>query len=120
MGLAPWDSGTGSSRKRKATEPAPGDKMEVDSGSGKKAADGEDGPAGEASGEASGAKMEVDETEEKPVLSSESSSTTSGPTPPALSPAEAELVRLANIILFPDKYEFYMATRQSTPDGGRG
>lgn len=36
-----------------------------------------------------------------------------------LSAAEVELVRLANIILFPDKYEFYMATRHSSPDGGR-
>jgi len=34
-----------------------------------------------------------------------------------LSQTETELVRLANIILFPDKYEFYMATRNSTPDG---
>ncbi|EJT71060.1 hypothetical protein GGTG_12081 [Gaeumannomyces tritici R3-111a-1] len=106
MGLAPWDSGTGSSRKRKATEPAPGDSMDVDSA--KKA---EDEPA---------VKMEVDEpAEEKPVSSSASSSSSAG-TPLALSPAEAELVRLANIILFPDKYEFYMATRHSTPDGGRG
>ena len=42
----------------------------------------------------------------------------SAPSTP-LSQSETELVRLANIILFPDKYEFYMATRNSTPDGGR-
>ena len=41
------------------------------------------------------------------------------PTSSPLSQAETELVRLANIILFPDKYEFYMATRNSTPDGAR-
>jgi hypothetical protein len=92
MGLAPWDSGSSSSKKKAAAaETSGGDKMDVDEG---------DGDA------------------EKPVSSSASS--ISGPPGPALSPAESELVRLANIILFPDKYEFYMATRHSTPDGGRG
>ncbi len=37
-----------------------------------------------------------------------------------LTKAEADVVGLANIILFPDKYEFYMATRSSTPEGGGG
>ncbi|CAK7232320.1 hypothetical protein SBRCBS47491_008229 [Sporothrix bragantina] len=34
----------------------------------------------------------------------------------SLSQAELELVRLANIILFPDQYEFYMPTRHNSPD----
>jgi len=34
---------------------------------------------------------------------------------PTISRAEAEVVRLANIILFPDRYDFYMPTRASSP-----
>ncbi|KJR87522.1 uncharacterized protein SPSK_01470 [Sporothrix schenckii 1099-18] len=42
---------------------------------------------------------------------------TSAPsTDESLSQAELELVRLANIILFPDQYEFYMPTRHNSPD----
>ncbi|KAI0198877.1 hypothetical protein F4808DRAFT_247627 [Astrocystis sublimbata] len=36
-------------------------------------------------------------------------------TPTPISRAESEVVRLANIILFPDRYDFYMPTRASSP-----
>ncbi|OAA59811.1 hypothetical protein SPI_06009 [Niveomyces insectorum RCEF 264] len=52
-------------------------------------------------------KMEVDGEPQPTALSSSA---------PGLSQAELELVRLANIILFPDKYEFYMPTRHNSPD----
>lgn len=58
-----------------------------------------------AGGDDSADKMDVDPAEDAAVDESKPSQ------------AEAELVRLANIILFPDKYEFYMPTRVSTPDG---
>ena len=34
----------------------------------------------------------------------------------SLSRTELEVIRLANIILFPDQYEFYMPTRHNSPD----
>ncbi|KAI1329292.1 hypothetical protein F5Y16DRAFT_105497 [Xylariaceae sp. FL0255] len=50
----------------------------------------------------------------------EASSGSSSPSTPSTqgSRAEAEVVRLANIILFPDRYDFYMPTRASSPVPG--
>ncbi|KAL5905944.1 hypothetical protein ACKVV7_010337 [Pyricularia oryzae] len=90
MGLAPWSAGIGGGQSD--------DGSSTEEGAGK--ADKMD-VDGERPAEADGSKMDVDE--KAPEL--------------PLSAAEVELVRLANIILFPDKYEFYMATRNSSPDG---
>ncbi|XDG03592.1 hypothetical protein ABKA04_003207 [Annulohypoxylon sp. FPYF3050] len=48
-------------------------------------------------------------------LSSRSSSRDSRSSSSSSTQAEAEVVRLANIILFPDRYDFYMPTRASSP-----
>ncbi|KAI1492809.1 hypothetical protein F5X96DRAFT_624431 [Biscogniauxia mediterranea] len=48
---------------------------------------------------------------EEAVSSSERSSASAA----SSTHAEAEVVRLANIILFPDRYDFYMPTRASSP-----
>ncbi|KIH93366.1 hypothetical protein SPBR_04095 [Sporothrix brasiliensis 5110] len=54
------------------------------------------------------------------VASTESTESTEAPDFMDVEPpgghAELELVRLANIILFPDQYEFYMPTRHNSPD----
>ncbi|KAI1087846.1 hypothetical protein F5B19DRAFT_45584 [Rostrohypoxylon terebratum] len=47
--------------------------------------------------------------------SSRSSSRDSRSSSSSSTQAEAEVVRLANIILFPDRYDFYMPTRASSP-----
>ncbi|KAI1506419.1 hypothetical protein F5X99DRAFT_2388 [Biscogniauxia marginata] len=57
------------------------------------------------SGENKDTEMATDEGEGDSEKSSVASSTQ----------AEAEVVRLANIILFPDRYDFYMPTRASSP-----
>ncbi|KAI0853781.1 hypothetical protein F5Y00DRAFT_59786 [Daldinia vernicosa] len=53
--------------------------------------------------------MDVDAPSRSSSRDSRSSSTSSS------THAEAEVVRLANIILFPDRYDFYMPTRVSSP-----
>ncbi|OTA99864.1 hypothetical protein M426DRAFT_66997 [Hypoxylon sp. CI-4A] len=54
------------------------------------------------------ADVDMDAPSRSSSRDSRSSSTSS-------SNAEAEVVRLANIILFPDRYDFYMPTRASSP-----
>ncbi|KAK6955967.1 hypothetical protein Daesc_003614 [Daldinia eschscholtzii] len=54
-------------------------------------------------------EMDVDAPSRSSSRDSRSSSTSSS------THAEAEVVRLANIILFPDRYDFYMPTRASSP-----
>ncbi|KAI1135813.1 hypothetical protein F5Y05DRAFT_405721 [Hypoxylon sp. FL0543] len=53
------------------------------------------------------ADIDMDAPSRSSSRDSRSSSTTTN--------AEAEVVRLANIILFPDRYDFYMPTRASSP-----
>ncbi|CAK7206302.1 hypothetical protein SEUCBS139899_009090 [Sporothrix eucalyptigena] len=58
---------------------------------------------------------EVKKEEDTPVESVEKMDVETSPAAEPLSQAELELVRLANIILFPDQYEFYMPTRHNSP-----
>ncbi|KAF3070950.1 hypothetical protein GL218_00256 [Daldinia childiae] len=99
MGLAPWNlassssnnstkgSGGGSSSNNNSNHKhaAPKEKRNVD------------------------VEMDVDGPSRSSSRDSRSSSTSSS------THAEAEVVRLANIILFPDRYDFYMPTRASSP-----
>ncbi|KAI1766331.1 hypothetical protein GGR53DRAFT_487061 [Hypoxylon sp. FL1150] len=57
--------------------------------------------------------MDVDAASRSSSRDSRSSSTSSS------THAQAEVVRLANIILFPDRYDFYMPTRASSPAPSR-
>jgi hypothetical protein len=55
-------------------------------------------------------------TEEKKDMEMDDNGTGSiTPSSSSSSRAESEVVRLANIILFPDRYDFYMPTRASSP-----
>ncbi|KAI1409976.1 hypothetical protein F5Y13DRAFT_79037 [Hypoxylon sp. FL1857] len=96
MGLAPWNlSGSGhpsssrghGHRHKHASSSASSEKEK------KTSADGD-------------ADVDMDAPSRSSSRDSRSSSTTN---------AEAEVVRLANIILFPDRYDFYMPTRASSP-----
>ncbi|KAI0393228.1 hypothetical protein F5Y17DRAFT_433347 [Xylariaceae sp. FL0594] len=66
-------------------------------------------------------KKDVEMTDDGTVLPTTEGTGTSTPSSsseassPPISRAEAEVVRLANIILFPDRYDFYMPTRASSP-----
>ncbi|TPX12738.1 uncharacterized protein E0L32_000915 [Thyridium curvatum] len=107
MGMAPWDL-SGAEKEVQA-------RMEVE----------EQEQQQQQQAEAAGEKMDVDDDDDDVedgaagAGKDREKDKDRGKTPAARSAAEAELVRLANIILFPDKYEFYMATRNSTPDGGK-
>ncbi|KAI1169476.1 hypothetical protein F4777DRAFT_573018 [Nemania sp. FL0916] len=59
----------------------------------------------------------VSPTEEKKDTEMDDGAGTGGTATPASagSRGESEVVRLANIILFPDRYDFYMPTRASSP-----
>ncbi|KAI0967986.1 hypothetical protein F4678DRAFT_444196 [Xylaria arbuscula] len=59
-----------------------------------------------------------DGTTESPASTASTSTSASASASSAvagISRAESEVVRLANIILFPDRYDFYMPTRASSP-----
>ncbi|KAI1374778.1 hypothetical protein F4677DRAFT_455243 [Hypoxylon crocopeplum] len=88
MGLAPWNL---SPRSHKRALPS----TSTTSSRSKKDADMGD--------------MDVDAPSRSSSRDSRSSSTSSS------THAQAEVVRLANIILFPDRYDFYMPTRASSP-----
>ncbi|KAI1396686.1 hypothetical protein F4819DRAFT_474594 [Hypoxylon fuscum] len=88
MGLAPWNLSPARTSSHKHAPPS----SSASSGKEKKDADAE--------------FMDVDAPSRSSSRDSRSSST---------SLAEAEVVRLANIILFPDRYDFYMPTRASSP-----
>ncbi|KAI4859873.1 hypothetical protein F4820DRAFT_438511 [Hypoxylon rubiginosum] len=90
MGLAPWNLGTASTSSGSSTR-----KHAHSSSKDKKGA--------------SADNMDVDAPSRSSSRDSRSSSTSSS------THAEAEVVRLANIILFPDRYDFYMPTRASSP-----
>ncbi|CAK7236884.1 hypothetical protein SCUCBS95973_009760 [Sporothrix curviconia] len=99
MGLLPWDvERAADDRANKA------DKTGEDAQrKGGNAADNKDGQGAAVASVEGGDKMDVE-----PAATS--------PRTEPLSQAELELVRLANIILFPDQYEFYMPTRHNSPD----
>ncbi|KAI1456490.1 hypothetical protein F4805DRAFT_225756 [Annulohypoxylon moriforme] len=111
MGLAPWNlSGSGvpttSTRRHthkhgstSSSSSLSKDKKEKDGG-GKKDANGNGNGDGD---------VDMDTSSRSSSRDSRSSSS---------SQAEAEVVRLANIILFPDRYDFYMPTRASSPASG--
>ncbi|KAI8958863.1 hypothetical protein F5Y11DRAFT_25758 [Daldinia sp. FL1419] len=91
MGLAPWNiAGSGSNSAKGSSNSSrkqlpPKEKRNAD------------------------VEMDVDAPSRSSSRDSRSSSTSSSTN------AEAEVVRLANIILFPDRYDFYMPTRASSP-----
>ncbi|KAI1652052.1 uncharacterized protein F4817DRAFT_1932 [Daldinia loculata] len=93
MGLAPWNLASSSNNSSKGSSSnnsnhkhaAPKEKRNAD------------------------VDMDVDAPSRSSSRDSRSSSTSSS------THAEAEVVRLANIILFPDRYDFYMPTRASSP-----
>ncbi|KAI1164737.1 hypothetical protein F5B18DRAFT_650386 [Nemania serpens] len=64
-------------------------------------------------------KKDVDMDDSTGTRTTETGTATGGTATPASgssgSRAESEVVRLANIILFPDRYDFYMPTRASSP-----
>ncbi|KAI2632629.1 hypothetical protein GGS26DRAFT_84671 [Hypomontagnella submonticulosa] len=95
MGLAPWNvgpagNGTSSSSSSSKSQHHKHAKKQEE----KKDAD---------------ADVDMDAPSRSSSRDSRSSSTSSS------THAEAEVVRLANIILFPDRYDFYMPTRASSP-----
>ncbi|KAI1656248.1 hypothetical protein F4813DRAFT_381611 [Daldinia decipiens] len=93
MGLAPWNLASSSNNSTKGSSSnninhkhvAPKEKINAD------------------------VDMDVDAPSRSSSRDSRSSNTSSS------THAEAEVVRLANIILFPDRYDFYMPTRASSP-----
>lgn len=103
MGLAPWSISSSSHshshsrehRHKHASSSASSEKSKKNGGN-------ED-----RNGDVVDADVDMDAPSRSSSRDSRSSSTTTN--------AEAEVVRLANIILFPDRYDFYMPTRASSP-----
>ncbi|KAI1214370.1 uncharacterized protein F4807DRAFT_123988 [Annulohypoxylon truncatum] len=102
MGLAPWNlSGSGA---QKSSSSSRRHAHKHSSSSLPKEKDKKDANAN-ANGDVD---MDMDTSSRSSSRDSRSSSSSS-------TQAEAEVVRLANIILFPDRYDFYMPTRASSP-----
>lgn len=99
MGLAPWNITTASAANNSSSSSHHHKHHASSSSSSKEKKD--------ARGAAD--TMDVDAPSRSSSRDSRSSSTSSG------THAQAEVVRLANIILFPDRYDFYMPTRASSP-----
>ncbi|KAI1471037.1 uncharacterized protein F4812DRAFT_164278 [Daldinia caldariorum] len=104
MGLAPWNLSSGSSSKGSSSNSSNNNNNNNHKHRATAAAEAAAAPKRNAEGE-----MDVDAPSRSSSRDSRSSSTSSS------THAEAEVVRLANIILFPDRYDFYMPTRASSP-----
>ncbi|KAI0133353.1 hypothetical protein F4776DRAFT_654961 [Hypoxylon sp. NC0597] len=101
MGLAPWSISTSShshshSREHRHKHASSSASSEKEKKNGNEDRNGD-----------VDADVDMDAPSRSSSRDSRSSSTTTN--------AEAEVVRLANIILFPDRYDFYMPTRASSP-----
>ncbi|KAI1480803.1 hypothetical protein F4774DRAFT_71548 [Daldinia eschscholtzii] len=94
MGLAPWNLSSSSNSSAKGGSSSSNSNNHKHHAAPKRNAD---------------VEMDVDAPSRSSSRDSRSSSTSSS------THAEAEVVRLANIILFPDRYDFYMPTRASSP-----
>ncbi|OTA57895.1 hypothetical protein K449DRAFT_449558 [Hypoxylon sp. EC38] len=101
MGLAPWSISSSSSHSRSRGHGHGHKHASSSSASSEK-----EKKNGNENGDVD-ADVDMDAPSRSSSRDSRSSSTTTN--------AEAEVVRLANIILFPDRYDFYMPTRASSP-----
>ncbi|OTA96641.1 hypothetical protein M434DRAFT_67062 [Hypoxylon sp. CO27-5] len=103
MGLAPWSISSSSSHSRSRGHGHGHGHKHASSSS---ASSEKEKKNGNENGDVD-ADVDMDAPSRSSSRDSRSSSTTTN--------AEAEVVRLANIILFPDRYDFYMPTRASSP-----
>ncbi|KAI1800728.1 hypothetical protein F4811DRAFT_564508 [Daldinia bambusicola] len=107
MGLAPWNLSSSNSRSTKGSSSSSNTSS---SNNNNNSSHKHHASAGASKRNADVERMDVDAPSRSSSRDSRSSSTSSRSTH-----AEAEVVRLANIILFPDRYDFYMPTRASSP-----